>query len=486
MNARVEEQPRHLIGGQWRAGSGTASRDVFDPATGTRIAEVGFASDSDVDDAVSAAEQAFGPWSALSLNRRVQYVQRMKSLVQRDAEELAHTVSLDQGKTLDEARGEVGRLMEAMDCAAAAPMFFQSASGNIAAGLDARHVRIPVGVCAAVTPANFPVMNPAQFTAWSLVCGNTLVLKVSEQDPLASTHLVRILQEAELPDGVLNLVHGGADTVRRLVTHPSVAAVSCITSTPVAKAIYVAASAEGKRVQANGGAKNPIVVADDADLEAAASGIVASAYGMAGQRCLAGTRIVALDSVYTALVDRVVELASELVVGGGRDPKTTMGPVVSAGSKQRIEEYVTSAVGGGARAVLDGRGVVPVGEATSDGYFVGPTVLVDVEPGSSADCTEVFGPVLNVHRADSLDSAIRMANDTEFGNAATIYTRSGSTARAFEEGSTAGNVGVNAFPAPPMNMTMGGLGTSFFGDTHICGDGPLHFYTDHKLVVSRW
>ncbi|WP_033294120.1 aldehyde dehydrogenase family protein [Amycolatopsis jejuensis] len=482
MNAQIEEHPRHLIGGEWRAGSGTAAQDVFDPATGARIAEVGFASGPDVDDAVSAAEQAFGPWSALSLNRRVQYVQRMKALVQRDAEELAHTVSLDQGKTLDEARGEVGRLVEAIDCAAAAPMFFQSSSATIATGLDARHVRIPVGVCAAVTPSNFPVMNPAQFTAWSLVCGNTLVLKVSEQDPLASTHLVRILQEAGLPAGVLNLVHGNADTVLRLVTHPAVAAVSCITSTPVARAIYVAAAAEGKRVQANGGAKNPIVVADDADLEAAAAGIVASAYGMAGQRCLAGTRIIAQDGVYAELLDRVVDLASGLVVGSGRDEKTTMGPVVSAGSKQRVEEFVTSAVDGGARAVLDGRGVLPA----SDGYFVGPTVLVDIEPGSAADCTEVFGPVVNVHRAGSLDDAIRMANDTEFGNAATIYTRSGSTARAFEEGSTAGNVGINAFPAPPMNMTMGGLGTSFFGDTHICGDGPLHFYTDHKLVVSRW
>ncbi|MCG3754063.1 aldehyde dehydrogenase family protein [Amycolatopsis sp. Poz14] len=478
-------EPRQFIGGQWRTGAGTEAIDVFDPATGARLGEVAAASESDVDDAVRAAADAFGSWSALSLSRRVAYISRFRALVQRDAEALAETVSLDQGKTLDEARGEVTRLVDAIDCAAAAPMIFQSGSGNIAAGLDARRVRIPLGVCAAVTPSNFPVMNPGQFAAWALVCGNTLVLKVSEQDPYASTHLIKILEEAELPPGVLNLVHGRADAVKRLIASPEVAAVSCITSTPTARSIYAAAAAQGKRVQANGGAKNPIVVAEDADLERAATGIVSSVFGMAGQRCLADTRVIAAESVYDTLVDLVAARASKLVVGSGLDPRTTMGPVVSAQSKERLEAAVDAAVSGGAKAVLDGRGVRP-SSGGPDGYFIGPSVLVDVEPGSDLDRNETFGPIVNIHRAASFDDAVALANDTEFGNAATVYTRSGSTAREFEQRSTAGNVGINTFPAPPMNFTMGGSGSSFYGDLHICGDGPLDFYTDHKLVLSRW
>lgn len=481
----LEHRPQLLIGGDWREASGPEAIDVFNPATGEKLTEVVAASVSDVDDAVTAAARAFETWSQLSLGRRVQYLHRMKTAVERDAESLAQTITTDQGKTLDEARGEIVRLVEAIECAAAAPMLFHSQSGNVATHIDARRVRIPLGVCAAITPFNFPAMNPTQFSAWALVCGNTLVLKASEQDPLASTHLVSLLQESGLPEGVLSLLHGQADVAKRLITHPEVAAVSCITSSPTARAVYEAATAAGKRVQANGGASNPIVVAEDADLEQAAEGIVTSAFGMAGQRCLAASRVIAVGDIHDRLLNRVVELASNLVLGDGHDPATTMGPVISAQSRDRIEATIEQAIASGARAALDGRAATPQGNGTG-GYFIGATVLTGVDPDSPAEREEVFGPVINLHQAHDLDQAIALSNDTEFGNASTIYTSSGSTAREFELGSTAGNIGINAFPAPPMNYTMGGTGASFYGDIHVCGDGPLEFYTDHKLVISRW
>lgn len=481
------QAPAHLVGGEWIAGSGEERIDVFNPATGERIAELRSASAAEVDAAVAAAAAAFPEWSALSLSRRVKHLQRMKAALEENAEALAATITADQGKTLDEARGEIVRAVEFIETAIAAPMIYHAESGNIARGLDYRRVREPLGVCVAVTPFNFPVMNPSQFSAWALVTGNTLVVKASEQDPLASSAAIRLFQESGLPAGVLNLVHGTADVAKQLVSHPQVAAVSCITSSPTAKAIYTAASAAGKRVQANGGAKNPIVVAADADLDAAAEGIASSAFGMGGQRCLAGTRVVVEDAVHDALLERLVKVSEQLVLGDGMDPATTLGPVVSAASKARLTKVVEQAEAAGATIVLDGRTAVPAGgERTAGGSFFGPTIVTGLSTSEPAEHEETFGPIVAVHRAASLEEAIAISNDTEFGNAAAIYTRSGATARAFEQGSRAGNIGVNAFPAPPANVTMGGTGTSFYGNVHVCGDGPLHFYTDHKLVVTRW
>lgn len=480
-------QPQHWIDGEFVTGSGNETIDVVDPATGQSVAEAIAATDAEVDAAVAAAAGAFEEWSQLSITRRVQYLHAMRHSVLSNGEALARTISLDQGKSLEEARGEVMRAGEFIDTAIAAPMLAHSRSGHVAGPVEARNVREPLGVCVAVTPFNFPVMNPSQFSAWALVTGNTLVVKPSEQDPIASTALFRLFDQAGLPPGVLNLVHGRASVSKRLVDHPDVAAVSCITSTPTAKAIHDRATSLGKRVQANGGAKNPILVAGDADLELAAEGIVTSAFGMAGQRCLAGTRIVVLDEVYDELVERVAVLSDQLVLGAGLDEGTTMGPVVSAESRARIERLVTEAIGSGATAVRDGRGAVPVTPtATSDGFFVGPTVLADLPTSHPADCQETFGPVIALHRVGDLDEAIAMANDTEFGNASTIFTRSGSVARRFERASRAGNIGINTFPAPPANFVMGGLGASFFGETHVCGDAPLRFYTEEKLVVARW
>ncbi|WP_276138908.1 aldehyde dehydrogenase family protein [Rhodococcus sp. T2V] len=476
-----------LIGGRWVSGSGTDVIGVFNPASGERIADLVPATVEDAEAAVVAAAVAAVEWGARPLSERVRFLYRMKAILEENVESLARTITVDQGKTLDEARGEVGRAVDFVETAIAAPMLYRSDAVNVTTGVDARRVREPLGVCVAVTPSNFPVMNTVQFSAWALVTGNALIIKASEQDPLASIAVIRLLQQAGLPDGVLSLVHGRADVVQYLVAHRSVAAVSCITSSPTARAIYAAAAAAGKRVQANGGAKNPIVVAPDADVDRAAAGIVSSSFGMAGQRCLAGSRVVVVGDVYGDLMDRVVALADQLVVGDGAVEGVTMGPVVSAESKERILAALGEAEDLGATFVLDGRGVKPVGGVgVENGYFVGPTIVADLDPRHGVERAELFGPVINVHRVDTLAEAIALSNDTEFGNAAAVFTSSGVVAAEFERGVRAGNVGVNAFPAPPANVTMGGYGASFYGDSHVCGAAPLDFFTDQKLVVTRW
>jgi malonate-semialdehyde dehydrogenase (acetylating)/methylmalonate-semialdehyde dehydrogenase len=482
----LQRAPEQLIGGQWRSASGTDAVDVFNPATGAKLTEMPMASGQDVDDAVAAAAAAFDSWSRLSLARRLAHIQNMKAALLANAEDLAHSVTLDNGKTLDEARGEVLRATDAMDATLGLPMYSHSQSGNIASGLDYRRVRIPLGVCVAITPFNFPVMNPTMFSTWALATGNTLVIKGSEQDPIATAHLIRIFQESGLPEGVLNVIQGRVDVGQRLITHDDVKAVSCITSSPAAKAIYTSATAAGKRCQANGGASNPIVVAADADVELAAAGIVASAFGMSGQRCLAGSRVVMLSDVYEQTLNRVVELSSELVIGSGFDQETTMGPLISKSSQERVEHAVEGALREGATAILDGRAPHVRGAENQDGYYVGPSILADVAPDSAVNREEVFGPFITVREVGDLDEAIEAANNTVFGNASSIYTTSGSTARAFEERSDAGNIGINQFPAPPQSVSMGGRGISFYGDLHATGDEPMAFFTDQKLILSRW
>nr|WP_087576206.1 CoA-acylating methylmalonate-semialdehyde dehydrogenase [Sphingomonas sp. CDS-1] len=478
---------QHLIGAEWQDGQGPNAIAVFDPATGRQIAEMKEASLAQGDAAVAAAAAAFPAWSALSISRRAEIILKMRALVDANIEELATLLSLDNGKTMAEARGEIGRAAEAISGAAGAPITYHSQSGNVAPNLDARRVRIPLGVCVAVTPFNFPVMNPSMFAAWAIVCGNTLVLKPSEQTPLITNRLFELFREAGVPDGVLNIVHGGVELGERLVSHPDVKAVSCITSTPVARAIYANGTAHGKRVQANGGGKNPYVVLADADLDRAAEGIADAAFGMAGQRCLAASRCIVVGEVHDLFLEKLIAKSQSYVLGSGRNPDATMGPLVSAGAKARIENAIVRAAESGATIALDGRKhEVQGGEETAGGYFVGPTIITGLSHKNPVDCQEVFAPFLVVHRVASFDEAVAISNDTEFGNAAAIYTSNGSSARAFEIAVNAGNIGVNTFPAPPMNFQMGGMGTSFFGDVHVLGDGYLLFYTDHKVVVSRW
>lgn len=478
---------RHLINGTWREGEGTFDMPVYEPATGRLLTTVKAASLAQVDEAVEAASVAFEAWSALSINRRAEMLLKVRTLLDARADELAHVLSMDNGKTLAEARGEIGRAAEAIAGAIGAPTSYYSQSGNVAPGLDARRVRYPLGVCVAVTPFNFPVMNPSMFSAWALVCGNTLVLKPSEQTPIATNTLVEIFREAGIPDGVLSVVHGGADVGERLVAHPKTVAVTCITSSPVAKAIYLAGSAAGKRVQANGGGKNPYVVMPDCDLDRTVDGIADGAFGMSGQRCLAASRCIVVGDVYDAFVARLVERAKAFVLGPSQDPKVTMGPVVSAASKARVVKAIETAKANGGTILLDGREHANrVASASDEGYLIGPSIVTGLSPKDPVDRQEVFGPFLVIHRVATFDEAIRLANDTEFGNAGAIYTESGRHAARFERECRAGNIGVNTFPAPPMNFQMGGMGTSFYGDVHTLGDGYMLFFTDHKVVVSRW
>lgn len=477
---------RHFIGGSWVDGQSAEVITVHDPSTGKAIARMNEASIAQGDAAVAAAVGALPEWSALSISRRVEIIQKMKAMVDANADELAHLLSLDNGKTMAEAKGEVLRASEAIGGAAAAPMTYYSQSSSIAPNLDARRVRFPVGVCVAITPFNFPVMNPSMFAAWAIVCGNTLVLKPSEQTPMVTNMLFDLFREAGVPDGVLNIVHGGVDLGKRLVSHPDVAAVSCITSTPVARSIYTSGTANGKRVQANGGGKNPYVVLADAEIDRAVEGIADAAFGMAGQRCLAASRCIVIDEVYDAFIEKLIVRARQYVLGDGRTPNATMGPLVSAASKARVETAIEGAIRDGATILLDGRQHEVIGDETAGGYFVGPTIVTGLDSKHPIDCQEVFGPFLVVHKASSFDEAIAIANDTEFGNAAAIYTTSGASARVFENVCRSGNIGVNTFPAPPMNFQMGGMGASFFGDIHVLGDGYMQFYTDHKMVVSRW
>lgn len=478
---------QHLIGGAWKEGEAQQTITVYDPATGQPVAQMKEASLDQGDAAVAAAAAAFPEWSALSINRRAEIVLKMRAAVEANIDVLADALSRDNGKTLAEARGEIGRAAEAIGGAAGAPGMYYSQSGNLAPGLDARRVRYPVGVCVAITPFNFPVMNPSMFAAWAIVCGNTLVMKPSEQTPIITNMLFDLFREAGVPDGVLNIVHGGVALGERLVSHPDVAAISCITSTPVARAIYMNGTAHGKRVQANGGGKNPYVVLADADIDKAAAGIADAAFGMAGQRCLAASRCIVVADVYDSFLEKLIDKAKAYVVGSGRDPAVTMGPLVSAASKARVEAAIAEAIDSGAKVALDGRQhEVLGGQDTAGGYFVGPTIITELSPTAPLDYREIFGPFLVVHKVASFEEALEIANDTEFGNAAAIYTDSGSSAHAFEMACRAGNIGVNTFPAPPMNFQMGGAGASFFGDIHVLGDGYMQFYTDHKVVVSRW
>jgi len=478
---------QHLINGVWTDGASDRVITVHNPATGQAVATIREASIDQGDAAIEAAAAAFPAWSETSVSRRAEIVMNMKALVDANVDRLAQALSLDNGKTLAEAKGEIVRAGEAIAGAAGAPLVFHSQSGNVAGNLDARRVRVPVGVCVAITPFNFPVMNPSMFAAWAIVCGNTLVLKPSEQTPLVTNLLFDLFRQAGVPNGVLNIVHGGIELGERIVSHPKVAAVTCITSTPVARAIYANGTAHGKRVQANGGGKNPYLVLPDADLDRAADGIADAAFGMAGQRCLAASRCIVVGDIYDAFMEKLLTRAEQYVLGSGQNPAATMGPLVSAASKARVETAIDNAIRSGAKVLLDGRDCeILDGDDAAGGYFVGPTIITGLSSKDPVDCQETFGPFLVVHRASTFDEAISLANDTEFGNAAAIYTTSGVHARAFEQRSHAGNIGVNTFPAPPMNFQMGGAGTSFFGDVHTLGDGYLLFFTYHKLVVSRW
>jgi malonate-semialdehyde dehydrogenase (acetylating) / methylmalonate-semialdehyde dehydrogenase len=474
----------HRIGGQAVTGDGTRRSPVWDPATGEPQAEVLLATAADVDRAVGAAKAAFESWGDASLARRARVMFAFRELVHNHVDELARIVSSEHGKVLDDARGEVVRGLEVVEFACGIPHQLKGEfSDGVSTGVDAHSFRQPLGVCAGITPFNFPAMVPMWMHPVAIAAGNTFVLKPSERDPSASNLIAELYAEAGLPDGVFNVVHGDKVAVDALLDHPDVAAVSFVGSTPIARYVHERATASGKRVQALGGAKNHAVVLPDADLEFAADHLTAAGFGSAGQRCMAISVAVAVGDAGDALVGRLAEKASEIRVGPGLDPDSEMGPVVTPEARDRITGYIGEGIEAGAVAVVDGREL----EVDGDGFFVGPTLFDRVETGMSIYRDEIFGPVLVVVRVDTLDDAIRLINESSFANGTAIFTSSGGAARKFQREVQVGMIGVNVpIPVPMAYYSFGGWKDSLFGDHHIHGAEGVRFYTRAKAVTTRW
>jgi malonate-semialdehyde dehydrogenase (acetylating)/methylmalonate-semialdehyde dehydrogenase len=476
----------HWIDGADDAGAGTRRGPVWNPATGEQQAQVVLAEPSDVDAAVAAATAAYAEWSQTSLSRRSKVLFAFRELVNARTDELAEVVSDEHGKVFSDAKGEVQRGLEVVEFACGLPTLLKGDySDQVSTGVDLYSIREPLGVCAGITPFNFPVMVPMWMHPVAIACGNTFVLKPSERDPSVSAVVARLWQEAGLPDGVFNVVHGDKVAVDAILDHPGIAAVSFVGSTPIARYIHQKATATGKRVQALGGAKNHAIVLPDADLDFASDHLVAAAFGSAGERCMAVSATVAVGSAADALVDVVSEKARKVTVGAGRDAASEMGPVVTAAARDRIVGLIGAGQRQGATVAVDGRGLVVPGH--EGGFFVGPTVLDGVTTEMDVYREEIFGPVLSVLRADSVDEAIALVNANPYGNGTAVFTNSGEAARRFVRGVHVGMVGVNVpIPVPMAYYSFGGWKDSLFGDKHVHGPEGVSFYTRAKVVTARW
>jgi len=474
----------NYVNGDWVAVDATETAAVENPATGEIIAETPFTRPDDVDSIVTGSQEAFEAWRQRPVEERIQPLFRLKSLLEDRQDEIADVIATEHGKTVDEARGELRRGIENVEVACGVPTSMQSGHLEHAApGIDETAVRKPLGVFAAITPFNFPGMIPLWFLPYAVATGNAFVLKPSERTPLTARKLVELVDEAGFPDGVVNLVNGGPETVNALLENDDLTGVSFVGSSNVAKHVYETAAANGKRVQAQGGAKNHIVVSASADLPHAAEQTVSSAFANTGQRCLANPVAVVEDDIYDEFAEAVVDRAEELTVAGGRADGAEMGPLVSAAARDRVENYIQTGVEEGAELLLDGR------EATvpDEGYFLGPTVFGDAESDLTIVREEIFGPVLALIRAADFESALGIVNESDYGNAASLFTRSGREAREFRRRAGAGNLGVNVGTAAPMAFFhFGGQDDSFFGDLHAQGDDAIRFYTDETVYIERW
>ncbi len=476
----------HWIDGKLVPASGDRSLPVLDPASGAQVATVGLGTAGDVDRAVASAAAAAEVWAQTSTARRAAVLFRFRELLAAGADELAAIVSREHGKTIPDARGEVGRGLEVVEYACGVPNLLTGEfSAQAATGIDVFSMREPLGVVAGITPFNFPAMVPLWMCPVAIAVGNAFVLKPSERDPSASLVLARMWQEAGLPDGVFTVLQGDREVVDSLLTHPDVAAVSFVGSTPVARHVHATATAAGKRVQALGGAKNHGVVLADADLDDAAEQLSAAAFGAAGERCMALSVAVVQEQVADELVALLAAKARAVTVARGDVPGTQMGPVISAAAKERIEGLVTSGERQGATVVVDGRGLVVPG--CEGGFFVGPTVLDHVRTDQDVYREEVFGPVLDVVRVPDLDAAIDVINANPYGNGTAIFTASGEAARTFTRRVQVGMVGVNVpIPVPVAWHSFGGWKASLFGESHVYGPEGVRFFTRGKVVTQRW
>ena len=476
----------HWINGTHEPSSSNRYGDIYNPATGQVIAKLPMGNSGDLDKAVNAAELAFKSWSKTSITRRSQVLFKYKELLESNREELTRLITLEHGKVLSDAAGSLQRGIEVVDFACGIPHLMKGEfSEQVGTGIDCYSTRQPIGVCSGVTPFNFPAMVPMWMFPIAIVCGNTFILKPSEKNPSCSMKLAELMQEAGLPEGVMNVVHGDKEMVDAILDHPTIKTFSFVGSTPVAKAVHSKASANGKRVQALGGAKNHAIILADADIEQAANAIIGAAYGSAGERCMAISVVVALESIADELKTNLLEKASQLQIGPGDDPHNEMGPLITAEHKDKVINYIDQGVESGATLLLDGR-EHPM-TSSNEGFFLGPTLFDHVQRDMSIYLEEIFGPVLVMLRVQNFSEAIELANQHQFGNGVALFTTKGSAAREFVNSIQVGMVGINvAIPVPLSFYTFGGWKDSIYGSSNIYGMDGVRFYTKTKTVTTRW
>jgi malonate-semialdehyde dehydrogenase (acetylating)/methylmalonate-semialdehyde dehydrogenase len=476
----------HWIDGAVTPGQSTRQSPVWNPATGQQQAQVALGSAADLDTAVSAAAKAFEQWSQVSLSRRTKIMFKFRELVNSHAKELAEIISDEHGKVIHDALGEVQRGLEVVEFACGIPQLLKGEyTDQASTGVDVFSFREPLGVVAGITPFNFPIMVPMWMHPVAIACGNTFILKPSERDPSVSLRVAELYSEAGLPNGVFNVVQGDKEVVDAILDHSDIAAVSFVGSTPIARYIHERGTQRGKRVQALGGAKNHAIVMPDTDVEFASDHLVAAAFGSAGERCMAISAAVTVGDAADPVLEAVAAKARSVLVGPGRNPKSEMGPVVTPQARDRIVSLITSGEQQGAQLTVDGREYRVPGH--DEGFWVGPTVIDQVTPEMDVYKEEIFGPVLSVVRADSVDEAIALINANPYGNGTAIFTSNGEAARRFMRGVKVGMIGINVpIPVPMAYYSFGGWKDSLFGDKHVHGPEGVSFYTRAKVVTSRW
>ncbi len=480
------EKLKNYINGAWCESSAAQYLDVNNPATAEVLARVPLSPPEEVDQAASAAARAQVEWRRVPATQRIQYLFKLKDLMEENFEDLARCITIENGKVLDDARGEMRRAIENVEVACGIPMMMMGDfSEDIARGIDEYMIRQPVGVVASICPFNFPGMIPFWYLPYAVACGNTIIIKPSERTPITMQKVFQLFEKVGFPPGVVSLVNGGPDTVNALLDHPAISAVTFVGSTTVARHVYARASASGKRVQAQGGAKNPLIILPDADVEMTTNIVTDSVYGNAGQRCLAASTVVTVSDADKGFRQALREAASKRVVGNGLEAGVQMGPVITPQSRARIQGLIQKGLDEGAKLLLDGRD--PQISGYEKGYFLRPTILEDVPAGGTIATTEIFGPVMGIMHVNTVDEAIQLINSGKYGNMACVFTSSGAAARKFRYEAQAGNIGINIGVAAPMAFfPFSGWKNSFFGTLHAQGKHAVEFFTQTKVVVERW
>lgn len=476
----------NYIDNVWQESVTSNLLDVTNPATGEVLSRVPLSPSEEVNAAASAATTAFEEWRRTPPLERIQYLFKLKNLLEENIDDIAKTITLECGKTLSEAKGEMRRAIENVEVACGIPTLMQGTNlEDIATGIDEFMIRQPIGVCAVIAPFNFPGMITFWFLPYAIACGNTYIVKPSEKVPLTMQKIFRLLEQTGLPQGVVNLVNGGQETVNTILEHPDIQAISFVGSTPTAKAVYAKAAAHGKRVQCQGGAKNPLIILPDADPQFTVNATADSAFGCAGQRCLAASLAIAVGGARNWFPRAISDIATDRIVGNGLDENVQMGPVITPESRKRIEGVIQNGIDAGARVLVDGR--FPEIQDGDNGNFIRPTVLSELEPQGEIAKTEIFGPVLGLIHVDNIDAAISLINSGNYGNMACLFTNNGRSARKFRYEAHIGNIGINIGVAAPMAFfPFSGWKDSFFGDLHGQSWDAVDFFTQKKVVVERW